>query len=110
MSTQKGRVAEQLLAEILKSKGHTIIATNYTCIGGEVDIITLYKGVIIFWEVKLRLKKIFKWPLSRYKILKVKNCANKFLQRKKLEKYPYLFALYLMYVKGYKVQGVVRVF
>ena len=45
---------EQLAAAYLKENGFRILAMNYRCRTGEVDIIALEKAVLCFVEVKYR--------------------------------------------------------
>lgn len=47
--------AEQFIAGELTAKGHDILSYNYKYMPyGEIDIISLYKGVLFFTEVKAR--------------------------------------------------------
>jgi putative endonuclease len=38
--------------KFLKKAGHTILARNFVCPGGEIDIISFHDGCIVFVEVK----------------------------------------------------------
>lgn len=49
-----GREGEDAAANLLSSLGFTILARNYRCRLGEVDIICRHLGVIVFVEVKTR--------------------------------------------------------
>ncbi|EXI79072.1 MAG: hypothetical protein AW10_02714 [Candidatus Accumulibacter appositus] len=46
--------AERLAATFLEAKGLSILARNYRCRGGEVDLICQERGVLVFVEVRLR--------------------------------------------------------
>jgi len=46
-----GKVAERIAVTYLKSRGYKIITTNWTCLGGELDIVA-YKRKLTFVEVK----------------------------------------------------------
>lgn len=50
----KGAAGEILAARFLREKGYTIIASNYRCRQGEIDIIACDKQYIAFVEVKTR--------------------------------------------------------
>jgi putative endonuclease len=50
----RGRVGERQAARFLRRKGHRIIARNYDCPAGEVDLITTDGPTIVFVEVKSR--------------------------------------------------------
>ena len=49
-----GRWGEELAARYLKKKRYTVIAMNYYCRMGEIDVIAQNKGYVVFAEVKLR--------------------------------------------------------
>lgn len=49
-----GRWGEQLVAEDLRHRGRRIVAMNYRCRMGEIDIIAADRRYLIFVEVKLR--------------------------------------------------------
>lgn len=46
-----GKVAERIAVSYLKSRGYKILTTNWTCLGGEIDIVA-YKRRLTFIEVK----------------------------------------------------------
>ncbi len=50
----KGAVGEVLAARFLREKGYTLLASNYRCRQGEIDIIAADKTYIAFVEVKTR--------------------------------------------------------
>lgn len=50
----RGRHAEDLAAEFLKVRGLQVLARNVRCRGGEVDLICVERGCIVFVEVRLR--------------------------------------------------------
>ncbi len=49
-----GRKGEKLARRFLKRKGYRILAKNYTCAAGELDLIALDSQTIVFVEVKSR--------------------------------------------------------
>ncbi len=49
-----GAYGEQLARKYLERKGYTIIATNWHCAYGEVDIIAEYGEILVFVEVRTR--------------------------------------------------------
>lgn len=49
-----GAWGEFLAAEYLRRKGYKIIASNYRCRYGEIDLIAQHRGQLVFAEVKLR--------------------------------------------------------
>lgn len=50
----KGAMGEVVAARFLRSKGYTILSSNYRCRQGEIDIIAALGDYIIFAEVKTR--------------------------------------------------------
>lgn len=49
---RQGDEAEELAAQILSQRGYQILQRNYTCRGGELDIIAEKEGVLCFVEVR----------------------------------------------------------
>lgn len=50
----RGRAAEDLAAQYLAARGLRVLARNVSCRGGEVDLICLDRGSLVFVEVRLR--------------------------------------------------------
>ncbi len=49
-----GAQGEQIAAEYLRRKGLIVIAANWTCAHGELDIIAQDEDILVFVEVKTR--------------------------------------------------------
>ena len=49
-----GRWGESFAAEYLRKNHYTVVAANYRCRFGEIDLIAEKDGVLLFVEVKLR--------------------------------------------------------
>ena len=49
-----GQWGEQQAARFLRRKGYSIVARNFRCRAGEIDIVAKGKGYVVFAEVKLR--------------------------------------------------------
>lgn len=54
-----GSWGEEQAARYLRRKGYTIVARNFSCRYGEVDIIAQKRDIIAFVEVKLRKNDSF---------------------------------------------------
>ena len=52
-----GREAEARCAEYLRARGYKILAMNYACRGGEIDIVAAKGAYLAFVEVKERRTK-----------------------------------------------------
>ena len=57
-----GRYGEQLAAHHLRRTGLTLLARNWRCREGEVDIVARDGDVLVFCEVKTRSSTAFGWP------------------------------------------------
>jgi TIGR00252 family protein len=80
-----GNIGENMAADILEQQGYEVIARNYTCKLGEVDIIAMdiKDKVLSFIEVKTRTNSKYGYPaqaISNDKIRHIKNVANYFLR------------------------------
>ncbi len=53
-SERTGAQGEQAAQQFLRRRGYTILATNWSSIYGELDIVAEYKGTLVFIEVKTR--------------------------------------------------------
>ena len=50
----KGAAGEVLAARFLREKGYRVVASNFRCRQGEIDIIAVHDRYIVFVEVKTR--------------------------------------------------------
>jgi len=55
----RGAAAEALAAQFLQARGIRIVARNYRCRGGEIDIIAREGPTLVFVEVRLRRGNAF---------------------------------------------------
>lgn len=88
MSTSElGFLAENLSAKYLEKRGYKILELNYRKPWGEIDIVALREGVLVFVEVKANRKIIagFEPELraNSSKIEKVVRTARTYLAEKK---------------------------
>lgn len=58
-SDRDGRLAEDLAARFLERKGLKIVARNYRCRGGEIDLVCRDGKALVFVEVRLRRNAAF---------------------------------------------------
>ena len=63
MNTQ-GVQGEEQAAGYLTKKGHKILARNFRTTGGELDIVSRLKKLLVFTEVKQRSYEAFGGPLA----------------------------------------------
>ena len=67
-----GNIGEEIASKYLEKKGYKIRERNYRTFLGEIDIISEYKGVIIFVEVKTRTSNKYGYPEEAININKQK--------------------------------------
>ncbi|MBC2743888.1 MAG: YraN family protein [Desulfosarcina sp.] len=81
---QFGKKSERLAVECLSRMGYRIIETNYRSKLGEIDIIAMEKGTIVFVEVKARASSRFgnpKGAVTPAKQRKISMAALDYLKR-----------------------------
>jgi putative endonuclease len=49
-----GAAGEDLAAEFLRARGHVVVARNYRCARGEIDLVTRDGATLVFCEVRTR--------------------------------------------------------
>lgn len=59
-----GKYGEEQAAHLLQKKGYRILERNYRTNLGEIDIIAIDKGTIVFVEVKTRTSDVFGLPFE----------------------------------------------
>jgi putative endonuclease len=84
-----GQKSEQEAERFLRTLRYVIVARNYRCPLGEIDLIALDQKTLVFVEVRSTRSKIFGSPLESVKVLK---------QRK-------LIKTALHYLEGHKLVG-----
>lgn len=59
-----GAAGEAAAADFLSRQGYTILERNYRCPAGEVDLVALERGTLVFVEVKTRRRNDFGSPFE----------------------------------------------
>ena len=80
---QLGRDGENVAAHVYRRDGYTVVATNWRCPRGELDLIVSKGGVMVFVEVKTRSSDRYGSPaeaVGLHKQRKVKEVASAFLR------------------------------
>ncbi len=88
-TAESGKEGEKRAAEFLLSKGWKILAQNYRHKHGELDIIGLDKGILVFVEVKFRKNNNFGYPedfVNNHKISMVRKTAMNFMAKENWQK------------------------
>lgn len=75
---------EKFAEKLLKEKGYKILARNFKTKLGEIDIVTSYKGTLIFVEVKTRTGTKFGLPeeaVDKRRILRIVKAGEVFMKK-----------------------------
>ena len=86
-----GSWGEQLAGTYLRRKGYRILARNYRCRGGEIDLIVENRNFLVFVEVKLRKSADFAQGrefVDYHKQQRIKLTAMHYLTAQETEKQP----------------------
>jgi putative endonuclease len=71
-----GKIGEQAVAKFLKKYGYKILAQNYRCKLGEIDIIAKDGQVLVFIEVKTRSGTSYGSPAAAVTIRKQRQISK----------------------------------
>jgi len=55
----KGRAGEDAAARVYEGRGFVVVARNWRCTLGEIDLVLLRRGLLVFCEVKTRTGTAF---------------------------------------------------
>ena len=80
-----GALGETLACSVLEEKGFRVIARNYRCKIGEIDIICVKDKLLVFCEVKCRRSFVFGIPaeaVDTKKIRHIRRVASWYLSQK----------------------------
>ncbi len=89
-----GREGEDRAASFLAKQGYKILERNYSTRLGEIDLIALHEGAIVFVEVKTRTSTAFGAPelaVNPRKQQRMVKAALGYLKQKKLHQMPCRF-------------------
>lgn len=87
----KGAIGETIAARFLRDKKYTILAANYRCRFGEIDIIAADRSYIAFVEVKTRRADALYTPreaVTAAKQRRIMQTAAMYLSRNPIERQP----------------------
>lgn len=106
-----GNKGEAFAAEHYKKLGFTVTARNYSCRGGEIDIIAENEEYIVFVEVKTRSENSLYEPSEAVDFRKQKRltiAATRYLTELESEKQPQ-FDVFEVYIKDGRIFKVRRI-
>ena len=79
----RGRAGEDLACSYLEKQGYRILARNFRCRMGEIDIVAADEGCLCFVEVKARTRTDYGMPrdaVDQRKQWKLVRCAQLYLK------------------------------
>jgi putative endonuclease len=88
-SKERGGEAESIALEYLKQQGLRLIARNYHCPNGEIDLIMEQSDMLVFVEVRFRKTSTFGSALESIdarKKSRIIRCAAHYLSTQKISK------------------------
>ena len=89
-----GREGEDRAAQFLARKGYKILERNYSTRNGEIDLVALHKGEVVFVEVKTRTNDAYGAPelaVTLQKQRRMIKAALGYIKYKKLHQVPCRF-------------------
>ena len=89
-----GKEGEDRAANFLARQGYKILERNYRTRAGEIDLIALHEGMVVFVEVKTRTSNAFGAPelaVTLQKQQRMVKAALGYLRYKKLHQVPCRF-------------------
>lgn len=89
-----GREGEDRAARYLEKKGYKILERNFSAGGGEIDLIALHEGAVVFVEVKTRTTNAFGAPelaVTPQKQRRMVKAALSYIKRRNFHQVPCRF-------------------
>jgi len=89
-----GKEGEDRAARFLVKQGYRILERNYSTKSGEIDLIALHEGAVVFVEVKTRTNSAYGAPelaVTPRKQLRMVKAALGYIKYKKLHQVPCRF-------------------
>ena len=104
-SQEIGKTGEEIAKKYLLENNYKIVAKNFRCKFGEIDIIAYDKEELVFIEVKTRTSDLYGTPASAVNKTKIKHmtdAARVFLRLNKFNKYEIRFDVIEIFIKDGK--------
>jgi len=106
-----GKKGEEEAVSFLKGKGYKVLEKNFRTPWGEVDIIALDKGILVFVEVKARRGNAFGLPqeaVDKRKQEQLSKVATYFITRRKIDMPARFDVVTLEYLPSGKRIGLIK--
>ena len=89
-----GAAGERAAERLLRRRRYSIVARNYRCRGGEIDLVALKNGAVVFVEVRTRAVGSLVHPLESIdgrKRRRIVTAARHYVARNRLHEHPMRF-------------------
>jgi len=96
-----GRIGEDYAVDYLINRDYEILARNFSCRWGEIDLIAKKNDKIIFFEVKTRSSSSYGAPyeaINYYKLTSLRRSINFYLLKNNLKKFKLSLKIISIYV------------
>ncbi len=104
-----GRLGEEIAKKYLQANKYAIIGQNYRTRRAEIDLIALYKGILIFVEVRTKKGEMFGSPeesFNRSKKNKLINNARAYVAKKRWKRKYKIDAICIVLDNNYRVRRI----
>jgi len=104
-----GRLGEEIAKKYLQVNRYAIIEQNYRTRHAEIDLIALYKGILIFVEVRTKKGERFGIPeesINRNKKIKLMGNAKAYVAKKRWKKEYRIDAICIVLDDNYRVKRI----
>ncbi len=98
-----GEAGERAAEEYLRRRKFAVIERNYSCRGGEIDLIVLRRGTVIFVEVRTRTAGGLVHPFESVdpqKRRRIVTAARHYVARHRLDEHPVRFDIVAVHADG----------
>ncbi|MBP3284053.1 MAG: YraN family protein [Clostridia bacterium] len=108
-----GNFGEDAAEKFLKRQGYKILERNYRCRFGEVDLVALEDGCLVFVEVKTRVSEKYGNPsnaVNGMKLQHMKKTALSYINYRRMGDYPARFDIAEVFAdsgeKGFEIKKI----
>ena len=108
-----GNFGEEAAEKFLKRRGYKILDKNYRCRFGEIDLIALEDGCLVFVEVKTRVSEKYGNPsnaVNGLKLQHMKKAALVYIDYRRMGEYPARFDIVEVFADseetGFKIKKI----
>lgn len=102
-----GAAGERAAEDYLQRLRYKIIERNYRCKGGELDLVALHRGTVVFVEVRTRGAGALVHPfesVDQHKRRRIVTAARHYVSRHRLHDHPQRFDLVAVHAGGDRLE------